>query len=227
MLYNPVTKTVFTPNTSQTANLATGEVRAEELRGWITKNGKHIFIGDNSGGGAKSGKGLDNSQKSDIIESKEVKTMTIGLIDSPIEQKHTGKGNPNAITTFGVELNNRQKQLLEQLPEFDSRTIVAKDSVNMSDLSALTAETGHEFAMFTKGGERLIIRGNERMVNIDIKSAEQLAKEGYKWSGHTHPGINYNCLIASPGDREVLKCFSQNTSVIYNSKGQYLTFQKE
>ena len=35
--------------------------------------------------------------------------MTIRSIDMPIEQRNTGKGNPNAVLTFGVELNNRQK----------------------------------------------------------------------------------------------------------------------
>ena len=97
----------------------------------------------------------------------------------------------------------------------------------MSDLSALTAYTGDEFAMFTKGNERLIIRGNSDMVNIDIDEAKKLANEGYKWSGHTHPGINFNCLFSSDGDRIILKQFKQNKSVIYNSKGQYLTFENE
>ena len=53
-------------------------------------------------------------------------------IELPIEQKHTGKGNPNAV--FGIELNNRQKDLLEKLSEFDSKVIVDKKSVNMADL---------------------------------------------------------------------------------------------
>lgn len=79
-------------------------------------------------------------------------------IKLPIEQKHTGKGNPNAV--FGIELNNRQKDLLEKLSEFDSKVIVDKKSVNMADLSALTAHTGDEFALFTKGKNRLIICGN-------------------------------------------------------------------
>ena len=46
------------------------------------------------------------------------------------------------------------------LSEFDSKVIVDKKSVNMADLSALTAHTGDEFALFTKGKDRLIIRGN-------------------------------------------------------------------
>lgn len=81
-------------------------------------------------------------------------------IELPIEQKHTGKGNPNAVLTFGIELNNRQKDLLEKLSEFGSKVIVDKKSVNMADFSALIAHTGDEFAFFTKGKDRLIIRGN-------------------------------------------------------------------
>ena len=97
----------------------------------------------------------------------------------------------------------------------------------MTDLSALTAKTGDEFAMFTKGGSRLIVRGNSVKVNINTNEARKLAAEGYKWSGHTHPGIDSISLMSSDGDREILKCFPQKGSVIYNSKGQYQTFRKE
>lgn len=93
---------------------------------------------------------------------KEVENIMINSIKKPIklpiEQKHTGKGNPNAV--FGIELNNRQEDLLEKLSEFDSKVIVDKKSVNMADLSVLTAHTGDEFALFTRGKDRLIIRGN-------------------------------------------------------------------
>mgnify|MGYP007070194193 CR=1 FL=1 len=42
-----------------------------ECRGWITKGGRHIFIGDDSsGGGKKSGKRVDKSGGSGIIESE-------------------------------------------------------------------------------------------------------------------------------------------------------------
>ena len=198
-----------------------------ELRYNHNHDEKGRFCSGVGGGRAPAKNAIDKSQKSDIIKSEEVKRMTISSIDTPIEQKHTGKGNPNAINTFGVELNNRQKLLLEQLPDVDSRVIVSKDSVNMADLSALTAETGHEFAMFTRKNERLVVRGNEKMVDIGIEEAEQLAKNGYKWSGHTHPGIDSNCLIASAGDMSILECFDQKTSVIYNSKGNFRTFEKE
>lgn len=153
--------------------------------------------------------------------------MAISSIEQPIEQQHTGKGNPNAILLYDVELTNRQKKILENLPEFDSRTTVPKSDVNMSDLSALTAKTGEEFAMFTKGNDRLLVRGNSKMVNITQDEAADLAKQGYKWSGHTHPGTTSNVLLASSGDKAILNQFNQDISVIYNSKGMYLTFGKE
>ena len=176
-------------------------------------------------GQGKYTKAIDKSAKSGIIRAEEVKPM-INSIDLPIEQQHTGKGNPNAILTFGVDLNNRQKKLLERLPEYDSRIIVPKKAVNMADLSALTAKTGHEFAMFTKGNNRLIVRGNNIKVNINIDEAEILNKEGYRWSGHTHPGNDFICMQPSDGDYSVLSCFTQDNSVIYISKGDFRTFEK-
>lgn len=48
----------------------------------------------------------------------------------------------------------------------------------MRDLSALTASTGCEFAMFTKEWKRIIIRGNESMVNIDVEKQINNTKMG-------------------------------------------------
>lgn len=165
-------------------------------------------------------KSVDKIAESGIIESR-----LDERIGSPIEQRNTGKGNPNAILLFDRPLNARQIKLLATLEGYDSRVLVHKKSVNMRDLCALTAYTGDEFALFTKGKERLIIRGNVNSVNVDIEQAQQLSENGYKWSGHTHPGTDANCLIASPGDSLILKAFGQKRSSIYNSKGQYDVFQ--
>lgn len=177
-----------------------------------------------SGGG--SGSGVDKSGENGIIEVGSDK-VTISSIEVPIEQQHTGKGNPNAILMFDVELNSRQKKLLDSLPDYDSRVIVPKESVNMSDLSALTAKTGDEFAMFTRSESRLVIRGNSKEVNIDPEAAKSLNKQGYKWSGHTHPGTSDFVLTASDGDKSVLQCFDQEQSVIYNSLGHFRTFETD
>lgn len=171
---------------------------------------------------------LQNAGRSGIITPRGGKIMNhIQNIDSPIEQRNTAKGNPNAIMQFGRPLNNRQQTLLDQLPQYDSRTTVKKKSVKMSDLSALTAQTGDEFAMFTKGKERLIIRGNAYNVNVDEAFAKELSRLGYKWSGHTHPGTSGNVLIPSVGDKLILKEFNQEQSVIYDSRGTFGVFFKE
>lgn len=201
-----------------------------ELKAFVAQNSnvlKRDYAREKTYGVEKT---VDKSSKSDIIKIEDVKNMTISSIERPIEmpieQRHTGKGNPNAVITFGVELNNRQKKLLEQLTEFDSRIFTEKSSVNMADLSALTANIGHEFAMFTKGEERLIIRGNEYKVEIDVEAAKKLSSQGYRWSGHTHPGTDFLCMQPSDGDYAVLDCFKQSNAVIYNSKGNFRTFEK-
>lgn len=147
----------------------------------------------------------------------------INNVESPIEQRHTEKGNPRAISHFDVSLNKRQQKILDKLPEYDSRITVPKKSVNMKDLSALTAKTGVEYAMFTKGNERLIIRGGTVNVNIGEKEAAELQKAGFKWSGHTHPG-DAAVLQASAGDYKILAMFGQVSSVIYNSLGDHYVF---
>ena len=171
--------------------------------------------------------GFTNKTSQRIIEARsEVDHVTISSIESPIEQRHTGKGNPNAILHFDVELNSRQQSVLDALPGFNSRIVVKKDSVNMADLSALTAKTGDEFALFTKSGERMVVRGNQFMVEITPEEAHAMGKEGDVWSGHTHPGVDFNVLQPSAGDYAILNQFQQDNSSIYNSAGQYLIFER-
>lgn len=157
-------------------------------------------------------------------EAAEKAALSQAAISSPISSRNNAKGHPTAISQFDVELNTRQAALLEQLPQYDSQIIVNKKDVSMSDLSALTAKTGVEYAMFTKGGNRIIIRGNEHAVNIGVEKAKEMVYNGYKWSGHTHPGFDELALVASSGDIAVLKAFGQKQSVIYNSLGHYQVF---
>ena len=165
---------------------------------------------------------LTGGGKSGIIK---MRGDNVPTIRQPIEQRNTGKGSPNAMLHFDRPLNNRQMRLLEQLPVFDSRATVRKKDVNMRDLAALTAQTGDEYALFTRKGERQVIRGSAAMTNIDEQTAREMAAAGWRWSGHTHPGTDLFCLYSSEGDRLVLDAFGQETSVIYNSLGQWLTFE--
>lgn len=132
------------------------------------------------------------------------------------------KGLPYGVTQMNILLTT--VELLDQLPKYGSRTILPKKSVNMADLSALTAKTGDEFAMFTKSSKRLVVRGNRNNTPITVDDAKKMAGEGYKWSGHTHPETGVNVLIASEGDYAILDAFGQEQSAIYNSLGRYNEF---
>ncbi len=149
--------------------------------------------------------------------------LTIGR---PIEQRNTAKGKPDAILHYAKPLNNRQARLLAALPNFDSRVVLNKKDVNMRDLAALTAETGDEYALFTRKNKRLVIRGDAARTNVTVEDAQRLAAEGYKWSGHTHPGEGVNVLLASDGDMEVLRQFHQSFSAIWDWHGNFNIFDR-
>lgn len=156
---------------------------------------------------------------------KESKSKGGTVTDLTIMSRNSGRGNPGAITHFDVDLNTRQKNLLQQLPDCDSSIIISKGDVNLKDLAALTAKTGDEFAMFTRGSQRMIIRGNASAVNIDGTMAQELYNEGFKWSGHTHPGTGINVKFASEGDMYILEQFNQTQSVIFDSQGNFSLFE--
>jgi hypothetical protein len=132
-------------------------------------------------------------------------------------------GNPAAIARGMGELNFRQAAVLDQLPEFGSNTIVHK-SFRQTDLAALTAATGDEFAMFSTGGRRLIYRGDFESVPITPEIAQGLAEQGWRWSSHVHPGYDTGVLRSSIGDQSVLRAMGGNQSAIYNSMGQRSIF---
>ena len=148
-------------------------------------------------------------------------------ISSPIESRKHPTGNPAGVEILGDSLNSRQKKILDKLPQYNSRETFDKRSVSMRDLAALTAYEGVEFAMFTKGGKRLIIRGERNSVDINDEEAKALSKQGYTWSGHTHPGRDHISLSPSAGDRCVLKAMEQKYSLIVSSTGRKYIFAIE
>ena len=193
-------------------------------------DGKTYYVPEDMNYSEWKKKFLGGGDKSDLVQVgrdwKRNPGKTGKVINSPIERGNNG--NPAAIMHFDVDLNNRQKRLLESLPEYGSRITVPKKDVNMRDLSALTAKIGSEFAMFTKGKERLIVRGGPSNTPITVEDAEELAKAGYRWSGHTHPGSGMNVLTGSGGDYTILGVFEKYTgqtlSAVYDSLGRYNTF---
>ena len=96
--------------------------------------------------------------------------------------------------------------------------------MNLKDLAVLTAKTGDEFAMFTRGSQRMVIRGNTTIVDINSRVAQNLYNAGFRWSGHTHPGVGTNVKFASEGDAYILNQFQQAQSVILDSLGNFSIF---
>jgi hypothetical protein len=151
-----------------------------------------------------------------------------------VEGSHTYFVGQNGVWVYncggGACLNARQAALLEQLrASAAGEVIVSRRAVNMRDLSALTAETGQEFALFTCRKQRLIIMGDVRSVPVNLARAEELARQGWRWSGHTHPGITDTVLHPSWDDRCILEQFllhrGQQRSATFNSLGQFRPFR--
>jgi len=160
---------------------------------------------------------VDNERGNGVMDSRG------DTINNPIESRHPTDVPP----PFGVGLDARQQDILDRLPSFGSEVIVRKRDVSMLDLAAMTAHTGDEFAMFTRKGERLVIRGNKNQIPITPSIASRLYMQGYRWSGHTHPGTHPSSLIVSNGDKMVLGAFGQSQGAIYNSAGRYSIFGRE
>jgi hypothetical protein len=126
--------------------------------------------------------------------------------------------NLRAIAAGVQELNPAQAAVLGQLEGFGSRVIIPKSSFGQTDLAALSAATGDEFAMFTAGGRRLIARGDAQGIPIGTAdgSAQALAAQGWRWSSHVHPD---GVLRSSSGDRAVLGVFSNSRSAVLDPYG--------
>ena len=93
-------------------------------------------------------------------------------------------------------------------------------------MAALTAYTDNEFALFTLGGRRIIVRGSKINLEIDKDITNRLLSQNWRWSAHTHTETTDQVLMASglPGDRKVLTLFSQERSLILNSTGRRSVF---
>ena len=87
----------------------------------------------------------------------------------------------------------------------------------MNDLRNLTLHTGDEFALLTREGQRMIIRGEGGAIpGLNTTTAQEFAEAGWRWSGHTHtPGFQ---AVGSIGDKNVLKAFGQRRSGVWGTR---------
>ena len=203
-------------------------------RAWLAKQPLHIrqaILGVKGEQEWKAGrvgwteKARNFEMPSVIQASRLTKLIENGIINKRKNESTTGKAS--AITHGFGELNARQRNLLAVLPKFGSRLTVKKKDVKLGDLAAMTAATGVEFAVFTRKSERLVIRGNKNGVPGSIKELAELSRQGYRFSGHTHPGTGVNVLWPSGGDKKALRLFKQEFSVVLDPLGQYQVYDKE
>ncbi len=136
---------------------------------------------------------------------------------------------PSEIAWGYGNLSKRQAIILGSLKEPGRYIQLYKSDINLTDLAALTAQTGDEFALFTLGSRRIVIRGTAKNLEINNNLSEKLLAQNWRWTAHTHPGLSDNVLIASgfPGDRQVLNIFNQKRSLILNSVGRRSIFDQE
>lgn len=111
--------------------------------------------------------------------------------------------------------------------------VIPKNGVRQSDLAALTAQTGDEFAMFTTGGRRMLLRGSNEGFGgiIDVPWAKARSAEGWRFSAHTHPipeGFSPSSVLrSSEGDQLILKEFGNTHSAIFNPLGERALFTQQ
>jgi len=173
----------------------------------IDKNGRYR---------AKPGKHIDTIE----IENAQINSRRTPNIGKPMVITHSIYGEPSGT----------QNKLLK---EFETKDILEIDKkkykikVEMKDLAVLTSITGVEYALFERSDKYIIIKGNINSVYISSNMIAKLLAGRYNWIGHTHPGINHNCLTPSDSDYNMLSVFGNKRSVIYNSVGQYYVFERE
>ncbi|CAG0981634.1 hypothetical protein PLCT2_01943 [Planctomycetaceae bacterium] len=133
-------------------------------------------------------------------------------------------------TTRTVALSPVQQQLLAKLPREGSRIVLPRGEVHLRDLVRLTGATGDEFAMLSMSDAKLIIRGKGPAVPaLNVVSAREFARNGWRFSAHTHPSEGLGSLHPSMGDyavlREFLRYRNQWKSRIVNVEGKTAQFR--
>lgn len=125
-----------------------------------------------------------------------------------------------------VELKEKQKLLLGGLEKAGDFVQLKKKDVSLDDLAALSAHQKCEFAIFTKGKNRILLRGNYNSCNISETLSKIVLDKKWEWTGHSHPTITR--ISASQADRNALKHFTwQKESSIIDLKGNTITFTSD
>jgi hypothetical protein len=132
-----------------------------------------------------------------------------------------GKAATFADETMRAAAPNRfERRLLEKLATPGSRTIVPRSEMPLERLARLTAESRREFAVLTKGSERMIIAGDATSVPLTVDELGKLSAEGWKLTAHSH----VHGLKPSAGDGSALVAANQKRSIIVDSENGRISY---
>lgn len=122
-----------------------------------------------------------------------------------------------------VTLRSEHQKLLNKVPKAGDWVEVRKKQVDTKDLAALTASTGHEFAIFTGKNSKILIHGSAKTWHIPREAWEMIEENRYEWTSHSHPTISK--IMSSPEDRKTLEMFTwQEKSTIIDLTGKTKEF---
>ena len=115
-----------------------------------------------------------------------------------------------------VPLKEKQQKIYFAISERGSSVILRKKEVALEDLAALTAFSGDEFAIFTKGYRRMVVHGTPTGCNIYGKDADLLLNEQWEWTGHSHPTTGKRVLPSNDDIKTLSRFTWQKKSSIIN-----------
>lgn len=122
-----------------------------------------------------------------------------------------------------VTLRSNQKKILDMIPQKGDWAEVRKKQIDTKDLAALTAATGHEFALFTGKNSKIIMHGSSVTWHIPKDAWDIINENKYEWTSHSHPTVTN--LKASSSDIDTLERFTwQEKSSIIDLRGNVIEF---
>ena len=168
----------------------------QECRGWITKNGRHILIGEDSGSGRKSGKMVDKSKTEEYnLYRKTSNTGEFSVLSEPMQLRHV----KTIVKNMGIDYNGiefdiiRDKELIGKAVfgyTFPNGRKIQLYPDAFSSREELVKTLGHELIHC----QQIKLFGNARNF-AELLSYERAAKfsEDYWWSQYIErTGYNEN-----------------------------------
>lgn len=180
----------------------------------------------NFGGAARAAKRIANSGSDIAHSATRLADPSISTVVRSTDSVMSHAPNRGAFVSNGLEgaafdsarrLTSRQHSLLSSLSEANSQVLVRKSGVSMNDLRNLTLHTGDEFAIMTRGSQRLVLRGQGGAVpTLSEANAALFRQQDFRLSGHTHtPGYQ---AVGSDGDKAFLRALEQRRSGVWGAQ---------